>query len=1008
MKTLLKIFAFVLAIGASLIAIAVLVATVVIDPNEYRDDIATLVEDATGRTLAIDGDLSFSYFPWLGAEVDHISLGNAQGFAEPLFLSADQLNVTVRLLPLVIGQIQIGSVEVEGLRVFLTRDEEGRTNWDDLVAADAASEDIETPEEGASPLESIVIGSIDLSGGHIEWNDESAAQHYVIDDLSFNTGRVALDGPIAFDLGFQVTGGEPLITARVALSSEVLLDLEGEIYAARAVELGVQLQSEAPATEGELSLAGDFRADLAQERYSVEGFALTSTVWGESVPGGQPLTLSIATDAAIDMAAQSASFGNLAVATAGLEISGEVEITQFLDAPAYRATLSLAEFSPREVLAQLGEPPIPTADPTAFGSAAMSMRFAGSMKGVKFDAIEVTLDDTNLKGFVDVTSFEGPAVSFALEVDAIDTDRYLPPPSDEAIAPEPSESLPLGEQLASLRPLLLDGRMSIGKLVASGLALDDLSLEITAADGILQVGHLGGNLYGGTYDSEMALDVSGTQPRVSMRWELKSVEIAALLEALGEEAGIEDLGGTLSLSGAIEGDLDTQRFQASNLRLATELRGAALPVEPLEVVFTTNADIDIGADRVALSGMRVAALGLTLTGSVKASDVMGDPKYSGTVRLARFSPQALLRRLDQPLIVTTDPNVLGAMSLSTRLRGSMRAFALTDLRLVLDDTTLTGSVDIPSFRGPTVRFDLNIDAVDVDRYLPPVASDASTEVDDELPLEDARALTMNGQLKAGRLQVAGFDLSNAAVTVASKQGVFTLGPITANLYEGSYTGELIVDVTGERAHVTLNDSLAGVQAAPLLEIIAGEERLTGRTDMTTHVTFEGLDAATATATLNGKARLVFRDGAINGINIPLMIRKAHATLTGAAVKPAPEQTDFSEMSGTLVFTNGVVRNDDLVILSPLFRIDGEGTVDLNDEQIDYLLTTELVATLQGQGGLGSEELIGIPIPVRIGGAMEDPQYKVEIGKAIAASTRKMGKKIMESVKKNILGGFLGR
>ena len=103
-----------------------------------------------------------------------------------------------------------------------------------------------------------------------------------------------------------------------------------------------------------------------------------------------------------------------------------------------------------------------------------------------------------------------------------------------------------------------------------------------------------------------------------------------------------------------------------------------------------------------------------------------------------------------------------------------------------------------------------------------------------------------------------------------------------------------------------------------------------------------------------------------------------------------------------------MHNDDLVILSPLLRIHGEGDVNLNDEQIDYLMTTELVATLLGQGGLGAEELIGIPIPIRITGAMEDPQFKVEIGKAIAESTKRIGEKILKGVKDNILKGFFNR
>jgi len=39
-----------------------------VDPNDYRDDITVAVQNATGRELSIEGDLSLSLFSWLGAE----------------------------------------------------------------------------------------------------------------------------------------------------------------------------------------------------------------------------------------------------------------------------------------------------------------------------------------------------------------------------------------------------------------------------------------------------------------------------------------------------------------------------------------------------------------------------------------------------------------------------------------------------------------------------------------------------------------------------------------------------------------------------------------------------------------------------------------------------------------------------------------------------------------------------------------------------------------------------
>ena len=63
-----------------LIVVAVVVAPLVIDPNDYREQIQSAVKNKTGRDLLINGDLSLSVFPWIGVGVNDASLSNASGF----------------------------------------------------------------------------------------------------------------------------------------------------------------------------------------------------------------------------------------------------------------------------------------------------------------------------------------------------------------------------------------------------------------------------------------------------------------------------------------------------------------------------------------------------------------------------------------------------------------------------------------------------------------------------------------------------------------------------------------------------------------------------------------------------------------------------------------------------------------------------------------------------------------------------------------------------------------
>ena len=120
------------------------------------------------------------------------------------------------------------------------------------------------------------------------------------------------------------------------------------------------------------------------------------------------------------------------------------------------------------------------------------------------------------------------------------------------------------------------------------------------------------------------------------------------------------------------------------------------------------------------------------------------------------------------------------------------------------------------------------------------------------------------------------------------------------------------------------------------------------------------------------------------------------------------------MAGTLIFDQGVVRNQDLVLKSPLLRIAGQGQADLVSERIDYTLNTTLSATAEGQGGKELTDLKGITIPIKVSGTFDDPSYAPDVaGLAKAKAERALEKnkeKITEKLKEKLgedAGGVLG-
>ena len=239
--------------------------------------------------------------------------------------------------------------------------------------------------------------------------------------------------------------------------------------------------------------------------------------------------------------------------------------------------------------------------------------------------------------------------------------------------------------------------------------------------------------------------------------------------------------------------------------------------------------------------------------------------------------------------------------------------------------------------------------------------------------------------------------------VVAGGGKLRVFPASAKMYDGSYKGDVQLEVRGKQLRVAMNEKVAGVKVGPLLKDMTGEETLSGTTEAHIQLNGTGATAEQIQRTLNGKLSFKFSDGAVKGISIIRMIRKAKAALKGKTVTAdtSPDQTDFSVMTATATVTNGVIRNDDLSAKSPLLRVKGKGSVSLPDENIDYLLTATLVGSLEGQGGRELTDLKGIPVPVEIKGSFAEPHYKLRLDKALRQAAGDRIKKKIDRKKKKL-------
>jgi AsmA protein len=423
-----------------------------------------------------------------------------------------------------------------------------------------------------------------------------------------------------------------------------------------------------------------------------------------------------------------------------------------------------------------------------------------------------------------------------------------------------------------------------------------------------------------------------------------------------------------------------------------------------------------------LAAKLLKELDVRLTGRIDPS--ASPPSFDLAVKVAEFSPRKIMDQMGQKLpLETADPKVLNAVALALNLKGTPENIVVSDGKLKLDDSQATFSARASEFGKPNLKFDLNLDRIDLDRYLPPpTEGGAGAETVKQPPADSAapktdygplRRLVMDARFKAGELKVKNARMQNIEVRVSARNGILQLDPLKIDLYQGNIAGTGTVNVQKDKPVTALKIALDGVQAGPLIKDVMAKELIEGAMAAQIDLNFSGDTPDLIRPTLGGKGDVRFNDGAIVGVDLASMVRNVKASF-GLGQQPSEKpRTDFAELQLPFSLTKGLFKTDASRLVSPLMRVLAAGNADLVKETLDFRVEPKFVATIQGQGDTAQRS--GILVPVMVSGSFASPQFKPDLNaimkqqfdqalpdtetlKKMAPSKEEASKKAQEGVK----------
>ncbi len=543
MTKLIKILLWTIASLVLIIVLASILLPILIDPNDYKDEIAQQVYDSTGRTLTIDGDidLSISLPLSVSLELGKIELSNAKGFTDKPFARMQGASLYVSIMPLLTAnRLDVGEIKLTKMELNLIKNKQGQTNWADLSSAPEANSSekgktdtpAKPPTKKASPeskeagsMPAISIAGLTISDAIISWTDEQANQTITLSKSNITISELIEDKP--FDL-----------------------------------KISTHINSSEPAIKGDFTLNSSPTISLSQQVFKLPGTMLSLDLTGNALPGGANKT-SLSGDISFNGKTQVLDINKMKLTSFDMVINGLFHAAKLNSSPEFNGQVSIEQFSPKQLAATLGATLPKMKEAKALNTADVKMTFKGTTDSMTISSLEANLDETSLKGTASIKNFKAPFYGFDLTLNQLNLDYYALAGQGDASASDKSAEKKTANKATSskpaaksspifpvemLRQLNLNGKLAIAQFIAGGAKMTNVVIVLKGKDGLVQLAPLKADLYKGTINLKTDIDARGKTPKLKIIHELKQVQIGDLLMAT---TGSEEFTGAANISANI-------------------------------------------------------------------------------------------------------------------------------------------------------------------------------------------------------------------------------------------------------------------------------------------------------------------------------------------------------------------------------------------------------------------------------------------------------------------------
>tara|TARA_R100000306_G_scaffold36186_1_gene36548 strand:+ start:1455 stop:3680 length:2226 start_codon:yes stop_codon:yes gene_type:complete len=341
----------------------------------------------------------------------------------------------------------------------------------------------------------------------------------------------------------------------------------------------------------------------------------------------------------------------------------------------------------------------------------------------------------------------------------------------------------------------------------------------------------------------------------------------------------------LNLDTTLAADLDNNHFVLDPMTLDADIAG--MTTNPVSVHLEQKLDVNLDEDRAQVTDLLLEAAGTRTTGNATVTGLTGEMKVAGQIDTEPFDANAALEAIGEEPIETSDDSALSKVALSATLDGPANSVMVNPLKVTLDSSTLNGKAGLENLETGKIVFDLNLDKITLDGYLPPQSDEedsaaasgagggtggkegGTTQLSEAelIPVDSLRPLLLDGSLKIGELNYDTIQASNIVFNVDAKDGVLRLTKASGDTLQGGFNASGRLDVSGNTPRISFKQNVSSMQLQPVVAMALDKDLAKGIFSMDLDFSASGNSEKALVNSAKGNASMNLADGTVRGLNL---------------------------------------------------------------------------------------------------------------------------------------------